>query len=134
MNGTKIPLLLAVAMLCVLAAVANAQKVVRVKATGPARPGPVQQDHRIVYEPNAELLRELKKKVRVVPSKQEWKEFNRQSPVSNAPRTRTAYTAKFAIQAGGDGMLEVVVVHDGKADRFYEIRGLDDFPWRPFSD
>lgn len=31
-------------------------------------------------------------------------------------------------------MLEVVIVHDGKADRFYEIRGLDDFPWRPFSD
>lgn len=112
----------------VLAQQNNDRKTNRTKQTK------MQAGDKIVYEADAEMLRNLQGKVRVVESKQDWTEFNRQSPSVNPARTRTAYTAKFPIEADAENLMDVVVVHDAGDDKFYEIRGIEDFPWRPLSD
>lgn len=93
-----------------------------------------QTGSKIVYEPDAEMLRNLREKVRVTESKQDWTEFNRQSPAVNLSKTLSAYTAKFKMEDNPEILFDVVVVHDSKTDKFYEIRGIEDFPGRPLSD
>jgi hypothetical protein len=66
----------------------------------------------------------------VVESKKDWRQFNRQRPAVSKPGNRSAYIAQFAIEPGGDALLDVIVVYEKSSDRFYEIRGFD-FP-RPF--
>lgn len=87
-----------------------------------------------IYEADAEMLRDLQTKVRVVESKKDWAKFDRQSPFTNPAKTRSAYIAQFPIEANTENLMDVVVVHDLKRDKFYEIRGFDNFPWRPLSD
>lgn len=112
---------------------AAAQKKRPKKNTSP-KPTQVQMKDEIIYEPDAEMLREMREKVRVIESKQNWTEFNRQSPIVNPAQTRSAYAAKFKMESDAENLIEVVVVHDSPTNKFYEIRGIEDFPWRPFSD
>lgn len=93
-----------------------------------------QVSEKIVYKPDAELLREMRDKVRVVASKQNWAKFDRQRPINNPGKTRSVYVAQFKLENQPDAMLDVIVVYDSPIDKFYEIRGFEDFPWRPFSD
>jgi len=82
------------------------------------------------YTVDAEMFAELRDKISIVESKQDWAKFNRQRPVVNADRTRSAYIAAFKIEGDAENLRDVIVVRDARADKFYEIRGLD-FP-RPF--
>jgi len=85
---------------------------------------------KIKYEPDADLLKEMQAQITVVESKKDWARFNRQSPIINKNGTRSAYLAQFAIDADKENLIDVIVVRDAAADKFYEIRGFD-FP-RPF--
>lgn len=89
-------------------------------------------ENKIIYEPDAELLETLRAKVTVVESKKDWAQFDRQRPIGNSDGTRTAYIAKFKLKDEPDAFADVIVVYEKAADKFYEIRGIDDFPWRPF--
>lgn len=89
---------------------------------------------KITYEPDAELLAEMRKKVSVAVSKKDWAQFNRQSPATNREATRSAYVAQFRTDGDAENLMEVVVVYEKSSDKFFEIRGFDDFPWRPFSE
>lgn len=88
----------------------------------------------ITYEPDAELLAETRKKVSVAVSKKDWAQFNRQSPATNPKATRSAYVAQFKIKDDAENLMDVIVVYEKSSDKFFEIRGFDDFPWRPFSE
>jgi hypothetical protein len=77
------------------------------------------------YTPDAEMLKELQKDISVVESKQDWAEMNRQSPVINSNKTRTAYIAAFDIGGDDNNLRDAVVVFEKKSNKFYEIRGLD---------
>ena len=112
---------------------ASAQEAQRPPEKSPKR-ATVATNEKISYQPDADLLREMRKKVRVVESKRDWAKLDRQRPVGNAKRTRSAYIAQFKLLNEPDAMLDVIVVHLAANDKFYEIRGIDDFPWRPFSD
>lgn len=85
---------------------------------------------KIAYAPDADLLNELRDQIRVVESKKDWARFNRQSPATNKTASRSAYVAQFAIDADAENTIDVIVVYDKTADKYYEIRGFD-FP-RPF--
>lgn len=98
------------------------------------KPPSKQTAAKIVYEADGDLLRDLQAKVRVVESKKDWTNFDRQSSFANPSKTRTAYVAQFKMESDANATLDVIVVQDAKSDKFYEIRGFDDFPWRPFSD
>lgn len=89
---------------------------------------------KITYEPDAELLAETRKKVSVAASKKGWAQFNRQSPATNPNATRSAYVAQFKIKDDAENLMNVIVVYEKSSDKFFEIRGFDDFPWRPFSE
>ncbi len=98
------------------------------------KPAAVQTNDQIIYEPDAEMLRDMQSKVRVVESKKDWAQFNRQAPVVNSANTRSAYIAQFKLENDPQAMLDVIVVDDKASGKMYEIRGIEDFPWRPFSD
>ena len=101
----------------------------------PKKKTPVKQtSDKIIYEPDAEMLREMQSKVKVIESKQDWAKFDRQSPIVNPSKTRSAYVAQFKTAAETNATLDVIVIYDSATDKFYEIRGIEDFPWRPFSD
>lgn len=85
---------------------------------------------KIEYQPNADLLKKMQAQISVVESKKDWARFNRQSPIVNKSGTRSAYIAQFAIDADKENLIDVIVVNDSAANKFYEIRGFD-FP-RPF--
>lgn len=106
----------------------NGAKNKRTKPTG------MPMSEKIIYEPDADLLREMQEKVRVVESKKDWARFDRQAPIVNSGKNRSAYIAQFKMENDADAMLDVIVVHDKGSDKFYEIRGVEDFPWRPFSE
>ena len=93
----------------------------------------VQTREKIGYEPDADLLRELQEKVQIIESNQEWTKFNRQSATFNPARTRTAYTAQFKMENEPDAMLDVIIIADKESGEMFEVRGFDDFPWRPLS-
>jgi hypothetical protein len=93
-----------------------------------------QGSDKIIYEPDADLLREMRGKVSVRLSKKDWAQFNRQSPVVNPKGTRSAYVAQFKIDGDTDNLMDVIVVNEKPGNKFYEIRGFDDFPWRPFDE
>jgi hypothetical protein len=94
----------------------------------------VQTSDKISYEPDAALLRGLQEKVEIIESEQDWEELNEQSALINPARTRTAYTAEFKMENEREAMIEVIVIADKTSGEMFEIRGFDDFPWRPFSD
>jgi hypothetical protein len=85
------------------------------------------------YEPDAAFFKQLSEKVRVVESKRDWVQFDRQAPTANAGRSRIAYTATFRIKNDVSSTVDIVVVHERSSDKFFEIRGIEDFPWRPFN-
>ncbi len=87
---------------------------------------------KIEYAPDADLLKEMQAQITVVESKKDWKQFNRQRPIINKSGNRSAYIAQFAIEPGGEAMIDVIVVYEKSRDKFYEIRGFD-FP-RPFDE
>lgn len=89
---------------------------------------------KIVYESDADMLRDLQAKVHVVESKKDWTEFNRQSPIANLNKTRAAYVAQFKMENESEATMDVIIIHDKATDKMLEIRGIEDFPWRPFSD
>lgn len=89
-------------------------------------------DDKIVYEPDAEMLADLRGKVLLLESKKDWAQFNRQQPINNADGTRTAYVAQFKMKENPEATTDVIVVFEKASDKFYEIRGIEDFPWRPF--
>lgn len=76
------------------------------------------------YTADKEMLKELQTTITVVESKQDWAKFNRQSPAVNPNKTRSAYVASFAIDGDAENLRDVIVVHDTRTDKFYEIRGL----------
>lgn len=82
-----------------------------------------------ISDPN--LLRQMQSLVKIVESKQAWTRFDRQLPIVNKARSRSAYIAEFAGAADGDGAVEVIVVHEKSSGRFYEVRGFELFS-RPF--
>lgn len=84
----------------------------------------------VKYTADAEMFAELRDKISILESKQDWATFNRQRPIVNADRTRSAYIAAFEIDGAAENLRDVIVVRDARTDKFYEIRGLD-FP-RPF--
>lgn len=106
----------------------------RPKKKTTSKPPKVQMSDGIFYEPDAEMLRDMQTKVRVVESKKDWAQFNRQSPIVNSDNTRSAYIAQFKMENQPEAMLDVIVVADEASGKMYEIRGIEDFPWRPFSD
>lgn len=124
-------LIFAILSLCAVGAVSAQTK--RPKRKTPA-PTAAAIEAKVIYEPDADLLREMREKVRVVKSKKDWAEFDRQSPIVNPAKTRTAYVARFKTKNETDELFDVIVVHDAGDDKFYEIRGIEDFPWRPLSD
>jgi len=81
-------------------------------------------DAKIKYTPDAEMLKELRKTISIVESKRDWAKFNRQRPITNKNRTRSAYLAGFKIEDDIDNLLEVIVVSDAGTNKFYEIRGF----------
>jgi hypothetical protein len=89
-----------------------------------------QMNDKIKYEPDGGLLKEMRSQISVVESKKDWKQFNRQSPAVNKSGTRSAYIAQFAIEPGGEALIDVIAVYEKSSGKFYEIRGFD-FP-RPF--
>lgn len=89
-----------------------------------------QMDGKIIYEPDADLLKEMREQISIVESKKDWVEFNRQRLIINPSGNRSAYVAQFKIAPDGEALIDVVVVHDSATDKFYEIRGFN-FP-RPF--
>lgn len=91
-------------------------------------------DDKIIYEPDAELLATLKTKVSVVESKKDWAEFNRQRPVNNRDASRSAYVARFKMKDEPDALFDVIIVYENSSGKFFEIRSIEDFPWRPFSE
>ena len=92
-----------------------------------------QSVEKIVYESDAELLREIQNKVEIVESKKDWAKLDRQSPFANSSKTRTAYIAQFAIAEDAENLKDVIVVQTAGDKKFYEIHGFDDFSARPFS-
>lgn len=92
---------------------------------------------KIVYEPDADLLKETGEKVSVVEANNDWAQFNRQRPINNSSGTWTAYIAQYPLKSADapeNTLFDVIVVHDTKNDKFYKIQGFDDFNWRPFSE
>ncbi len=87
---------------------------------------------KIEYAPDADLLKKMKAQITVVESKKDWKRFNRQRPIVNKSGNRSAYIAQFAIEPGGEALIDVIIVYEKLKDKFYEIRGFD-FP-RPFDE
>jgi len=87
---------------------------------------------KVSYDADADLLKAMREQVKIVESKKDWKQFNRQNPATSKNKIRSAYIAQFEIEAGSGAMIDVIVVHDSSTDKFYEIRGFD-FP-RPFND
>ena len=84
-------------------------------------------DTKIKYTPDAEMLKELQKTISVVESKKDWAKFNRQRPIINKNRTRSAYIAGFEINDDTKNLRDVIVVQDAETDKLHEIRGLE-FP------
>lgn len=91
-----------------------------------------QMDDKISYTPDADLLKEMQEQISVVESKKDWMQFNRQRPIVSRSGNRSADIAQFAIEPGGEALIDVIVVYEKASDKFYEIRGFD-FP-RPFED
>ena len=106
----------------------------RPKKKTPPKPAKFHMNDEIIYEPDAEMLSDMEKKVRVVESKEDWAQFNRQAPIVNSARTRSAYIAQFKLENEPKAMLDVIVIDDQATGKMYEIRGIEDFAWRPFSD
>ena len=106
----------------------------RPKKKTPPKPAKVQMNDEIIYEPDAEMLSDMRKRVRVVESKKDWARFNRQAPIVNSDNSRSVYIAQFRLENEPEAMLDVIVVADEASGKMYEIRGIEDFPWRPFSD
>lgn len=109
-----------------------AQKTTKTKRAKPVKKTIQPIEDKIIYEPDAELLETLRTKVTVVESKKDWTQFNRQRPIGNSDGTRAAYVAQFKVKDEPDAFTDVIVVYEKASDKFYEIRGIDDFPWRPF--
>ncbi len=91
-------------------------------------------EDKIIYEPDAELLETLRAKVTVVESKKDWAQFNRQRPIGNSDGTRTAYVAQFKMKDEPDALFDVIIFSDAATGKTYEIRGIDEFAWRPFDE
>lgn len=123
---------LALAVALFVFAGSGAAQTKRPKVKPKAKPQAGQTSDKVTYSPDAEMLAQMRGQITIVESKKDWATFNRQRPVNNPTGNRTAYVAQFAIEAGGNAVIDVVVVYDKAADKFYEIRGFD-FP-RPFED
>ncbi|HEY0049583.1 MAG TPA: hypothetical protein VGB68_09880 [Pyrinomonadaceae bacterium] len=89
-----------------------------------------QMKDEVTYEPDGGLLKEMWSRISVVESKKDWKQFKRQRPTLNKSGSRSAYIAQFAIEPGGEALIDVIVVYEKSSGKFYELRGFD-FP-RPF--
>lgn len=100
------------------------------KRPQPTRQITKQMKDGVKYEPDGGLLKEMRSQISVVESKKDWKQFKRQSPTVNKSGSRSAYIAQFAIEPGGEALIDVMIVYEKSSDKFYEIRGFD-FP-RPF--
>ncbi len=87
---------------------------------------------RVSYNSDADLLKAMQEQVKIVESKKDWMQFNRQNPAAGKNKTRSAYIAQFEIEADNDATIDVIIVHNFSTNKFYEIRGFD-FP-RPFDD
>ncbi|MDQ3064457.1 MAG: hypothetical protein M3R14_16570 [Acidobacteriota bacterium] len=85
---------------------------------------------KVRYDADADLLKAMQEQFKIVESKKDWTQLNRQSPATSKNKIRSAYIAQFEIEAGTNAMIDVIVVHDSSTDKFYEICGFD-FP-RPF--
>jgi hypothetical protein len=77
------------------------------------------------YTVDAEMLKELQKIISVVELSEDWTDLNRQSPVINPNKSRTAYVASSPIDGDNENLREMVVINETKSDKFYEIQGLD---------
>ncbi len=77
------------------------------------------------YTPDAEILKELQKTITVAELSEDWTDLNRQRPINNPNKTRTAYVASFAIDGDSENLREMVIILENKTDKFYEIRGID---------
>lgn len=122
MHKITIAVLFLIAAALVAPPVADAQK--------KTKTGNQKQPSKNVYEPDAEMLADLKGKVRVVESKKDWAQFVRQSAIDNPDGSRTAYVARFKMKDQPDSLMDVIVVYEKQSKKFYEIRGVEDFAWR----
>lgn len=104
----------------------------RTKQLKPTKQAIKQTDNKVRYNADTDLLKAMQEQVKVVESKKDWTQFNRQSPAAGKNKIRSAYIAQFAIEADTGATIDVIVVHNFSTDKFYEIRGFD-FP-RPFDD
>ena len=102
----------------------------QMKRPQPTRQITKQMKNGVKYEPDGGLLKEMWSRISVVESKKDWKQFKRQRPTLNKSGSRSAYIAQFAIEPGGEALIDVIVVYEKSSGKFYELRGFD-FP-RPF--